>query len=278
VKYALTEDMNLRFSGSQTVSTPEFKEVAPFLYEDVTTSIGGNPDVIGFSKVLNLDLKYEWFFSKSELLSVSVFNKVIDNPINLVIANDATGAQRFFRTGDKATVYGIELEARKNLISNEDDDTILSAGANITYMSTEQDLKDQGGQFTANFDRTSDELQGASPLLINADISFSPKFENYKPTAGLILSYFSDRIDALGSGETGNIIEQSVTSLDFVLKNKIKQNFEINVSAKNLLNPSIRYSREIPGQGDILVSSATGGALTDYKRGINLSLQLKYKF
>jgi len=45
VKYALTEDQNLRFSASRTVSNPEFKEVAPFVYENVTDRIGGNPDL-----------------------------------------------------------------------------------------------------------------------------------------------------------------------------------------------------------------------------------------
>ncbi len=280
IKYSFNDDMNLRFSGSQTVSTPEFKEVAPFVYENVTTSIGGNPDVIGFSKILNLDLKYEWFFSRSELVSISVFNKVINDPINLVIANDATGTQRFARTGDKATIYGIELEARKNILLDEDDKSILAAGANITYMDTKQDLYEQilGSIASFNFNRSSDELQGASPLLINADVSYTPTFGNYKPTAGLILSYFSDRIDALGSGRAGNIVENSVTTLDFVLKNKIKKNLEINFSAKNLLNPSIKYTRNTENHGDVLVSSATGGSLTDFKRGLNLSLQIKYKF
>ena len=147
-------------------------------------------------------------------------------------------------------------------------------------MNTKQDLFEQipGSIASFNFNRTSDELQGASPLLINADISYTPRFKNYKPTAGLIFSYFSDRIDALGSGKAGNIIENNVATLDFVLKNKIKKNFEINFSAKNLLNPSIKYSRKVEGKGDVLISSATGGSLTDYKRGINLSLQLKYKF
>ena len=280
IKYSLTDDMNLRFSGSQTVSTPEFKEVAPFVYEDVTSSIGGNPDVIGFSKILNLDLKYEWFFAKSEMVSISVFNKEIKDPINLVVANDATGTQRFARTGDKATIYGIELEGRKNVIVNEDDDTILAVGANVTYMNTKQDLysKIDGTIASFNFNRSNDELQGASPLLLNADISYTPKFKNYKPTAGLIFSYFSDRIDALGSGELNNIVEKSVATLDLILKNKIKKNFEINFSAKNLLNPSIQYTRNVKELGNVLVSSANGGTITDYKRGINLSLQLKYKF
>ena len=55
-------------------------------------------------------------------------------------------------------------------------------------------------------------------------------------------------------------------------------NFEINFSAKNLLNPTIQYVREDQNLGDVLVVSANGKGVTDYKRGMNIGLQLKYKF
>ncbi|WP_339918015.1 TonB-dependent receptor [Yeosuana marina] len=292
IKYAINEDQNLRFTASQTVSLPEFKEVAPFVYEGISTRIGGNPDLLGktnnpnpinigdkgYSKILNLDLKYEWFFSKSELFSLSAFSKEIKNPINLVVGADATGTQRYFRTGDKATIYGIEVELRKNLITTEDEDALLSLGFNASYMHTEQDLYDQiNGTYNLSFNRNKDKLQGASPLLLNADINYSPVFNNYKPTANLVFSYFSDRIDALGSGQLGNVIEKSISTLDFIWKNTINNKFEINLSAKNLLNPTIKYVREAT-LGDIVITSANGKGVSNYKRGMDLGLQLKYKF
>lgn len=272
IKYAFADDQNLRFSFSKTVSNPEFKEVAPFVYEDVTQRIGGNPDLLNdpsFSDVYNLDLKYEWFFSAEEIFSLAAFAKQINDPINLVVANDATGTQRYFRTGDKAEIIGGEVELRKNLLNNSDGDAELSFGFNATYMYTKQDLKSNEGIFTSTFERESDKLQGASPLLLNADLNYSPVFGNYKPSANLVFSYFSDRIDALGSGQLGNIIERSVPTLDLVWKNRIGEAFEINLTARNLLDPSIERVRSDTPEGDILLSQ--------YKRGINLALQLKYK-
>jgi len=274
LKYALNDDQNLRFSASKTVSNPEFKEVAPFIYEGVTQRVGGNPELLenpSFSTIYNIDFKYEWFISRSEIFSVAAFGKQINDPVNLVIANDATGTQRYFRTGDKATILGFELEARKALLLNADEDALLSAGFNATYMHTEQKLKSsEGSLFTSTLDRT-DALQGASPLLINADLSYTPKFgDNYKPMANLVFSYFSDRIAALGSGQLGNIVEKGIPTLDFVLKNKIGKDFEINFSAKNLLDPSIERVREKTSFGNV--------TLSEYKRGIDLGLQLKYKF
>ncbi|CAL2102593.1 TonB-dependent receptor [Tenacibaculum sp. 190130A14a] len=278
IKYALKEDQNLRFTFSNTVSVPEFKEVAPFIYEGIGQRVAGNPNLLddpSFSRIFNLDLKYEWFVSRDELLSIGVFGKQINDPINLVAESSAAGNQRYFRTSNKATVIGVELEARKNLIQNEDEETQLSAGFNFTYMHTEQDLirNISGGQsqFTTSFNRDSDELQGASPFLINANINYSPThYKNYKPIASLVFSYFSDRIDALGAGQLGNVIEKGVPTLDFIWKNKIGEKWEINLNARNLLDPSIERVRENTSIGDVTLSK--------YKRGTNLGLGLKYKF
>ncbi|WP_420570681.1 TonB-dependent receptor domain-containing protein [Kordia sp.] len=291
IKYALTEEQNLRFSASRTVSLPEFKETAPFVYIDVTNRIGGNPDLLGssnpnfinvsdvsYSNVINFDLKYEWFYGKGEIFSVSAFAKQISDPVNRVVAFDATGTQRYFRTGEEARVFGVEVEFRKNLLQNEDEETLLSAGFNTTLMHTEQDLFDViQGTYSVNFRNDKEELQGASPIIVNADVSYSPTFGSYKPTGNLVFSYFSDRIDALGSGQLGNIIEKAVPTLDFILKNKITDKFEINFSVKNILNPDIKFVRETSG-GDVLVTSTNGKGVSGFDRGRNIGIQLKYKF
>ncbi|MFD2551709.1 TonB-dependent receptor domain-containing protein [Bizionia sediminis] len=281
VKYGISDNQNLRFSASKTASLPEFKEVAPFVYEDISVRVGGNPDLLnkGYSKIYNLDLHYEWFFGKGELLSVAAFAKTIKDPINLVVSADATGTQRYFRTGKKASVYGIELEFRKNILTNNNANKILSTGFNASYMHTKQDLdtKIDGNYYDVSFNKTSDALQGASPLLLNADISYSPQFKNYKPTANLVFSYFADRIDALGSGQLGNVIEKGVPTLNVIWKNTIKNNLDITISVLNILNPRIQYYRETT-LGNVLVNSANGKGITDYKRGLELGLDLNYRF
>ncbi|WP_417443535.1 TonB-dependent receptor domain-containing protein [Joostella sp.] len=282
IKYGLTENQNLRFSASKTVSIPEFKEVAPFVYEDISTRVGGNPDLLekGFSKIYNFDLKYEWFISPGEIFSISAFTKQINDPVNLVVGADATGTQRYFRTGDKAEVYGVELEARKDILKNSNTSSLLSFGLNGTYMHTKQDLYSQidGEFYDVSFQKEEDELQGASPFIMNADLNFSPVIgENYKPSMNVVFNYFSNRIDALGSGQLGNIIEKGIPTLDFIWRNEIKDSFQVNLSVRNLFNPSIKYYRETT-LGDVVVNSVNGKGVSDYKRGLDIGLQLKYQF
>ena len=282
VRYALNEDSNLRFAFSKTASFPEFKEVAPFVYESVTQRIGGNPDLLGgldgtgptYSDIYNYDLKYELFLEQGEIISIAAFAKTIKDPVNRVVAADATGTQRYFRTGEQADIYGVELEVRKNLLSNTDGIGVLSLGLNAAYTHTEQDLKDipagTSNTFGTSFDRDSDELEGASPFIINTDLNYSPEFGSYKPKATLVFSYFSDRIFSLGAGSLGNIVEKAVPTMNFVWQNEIGENFEVNLSAKNLLNPTVSLVRENTGIGDITIR--------EYELGVNLGLTLKYKF
>ena len=282
VRYALNEDSNLRFAFSKTASFPEFKEVAPFVYEAVTIRYGGNPDLLGgldgtgatYSDIFNYDIKYEWFLERGEIISIAAFAKTIKDPVNRVVAADATGTQRYFRTGDQADIFGVELEVRKNLLSDPDDNPVVSVGLNAAYTNTSQDLRDipAGAEntFGTTFDRTSDELEGASPIIINADLNYSPVFGNYKPRATVAFSYFSDRIYSLGAGSLGNIVEKAVPTLNFVWQNSFGEHFEANLSAKNILNPDISFVREGTGIGDITIR--------EYNLGVNVGLTLKYKF
>ncbi|MEY8849727.1 TonB-dependent receptor [Psychroserpens sp. XS_ASV72] len=278
IKYALNEDSNLRFAFSKTASLPEFKEVAPFVYEDVTVRYGGNPDLLGgadgngptYSEIYNFDLKYEWFIDQGEILSLGAFAKRINDPVNRVVAADATGTQRYFRTGEAADVFGLELEVRKNLTVNEDNDPVLAVGFNGSYTFTEQDLKDVSGTFGTAFAEETEELEGASKWVFNSDISYSPTIKNYKPTLTLVGSYFSDRIYSIGSGSLGNIVEKAVPTLDFVFKSPLTENLDLNIAARNLLNPDISLVREGTGSGDVTIS--------EYKIGVNLGMSLKYKF
>ena len=279
LKYELAENQYLRFASSVTQTIPEFKELSPFEYVSPTGRVTkGNPD-LEKSDVYNADLKWEMFPESGQLFSASTFYKQIINPINLTQARGSSGNFIYENTGKKATVFGIELEARTPLIKNDDEQTLLSFNANLTRMWTNQDLFEN---FQYNGVKESN-LQGASDLIINGALSFSDKKEN-EFNATISGNYSSDKIYVLGSPEdfassdtlyNDEIIEKGFVSLDMVVSKQIGKHLTLKLVGKNLLNPKIEQTQNIR---NLITGEETNETVLSYKRGVDLRLGVTYKF
>lgn len=281
-KYKLDEKQNLKFAASNTYTLPQFKEKVKILFQEVGQDYEGN-DKLYASTNYNADLSWELYPSNDELISVTAFGKLIQNPINEMFTNSSSGNITYANTGDKAVVTGIELEFRKNIFEIENENNLkekLAFGFNGSYMYQDQDLNNNKvlieNGFGANFTFKNSKLSGASDLLANADISFSKEFKNDKDiTATLTYAYVSDKLAVIGTSERGNLIDKSISRLDFILKSNLTKNLKVGLSYKNILNPAYKRVTEqskapVIKTDDILASS--------YKIGSNLNLSLNYKF
>ena len=275
-KYEVNEKQNIKFAASKTYTLPQFKERAPFLFEEVGQSFFGNENLYN-STDYNFDLKWEMFPKNGEVISFTGFGKYIQNPINQVTVASATNDISWVNSGEKAIGLGIEGEWRKNIISKENNSTgektNLGFGLNVSYLYTNQDLDTQkviveNPGISVAFTNQDSRLSGASDLLINTDLSFNKEFKNDKSlTATLAGGYFSDRIYALGVTGKGDLVDSEVITLDFILKYKLSKNIGFSLSAKNLTDPTIERKQDIQ---DIVVDS--------YKKGRNFSISMKYSF
>lgn len=273
LRYGINEKQNIRFGASKTYTLPQIKERALFVYEDVTQIKVGNPDLYP-SEDYNVDLKWELFPAKEELISVTTFGKYILNPINEVTISSATNDISFVNTGDFGYVAGIELEARKQLMNPENEKNRLSAGLNVSYMYTNQELNSakvrRETRYNVEFTDEETSFSGASDLLLNADLSFTRNYGNESNfIATLAYSQFSDRIYAIGTNTRGNLVDKSFGTLDLILRSKVGQKLNFSFAAKNLLNPDIERTQE---------NSAGDTTIRSFKRGVNLSLGFSYNF
>ncbi|BCY28054.1 TonB-dependent receptor [Flavobacterium okayamense] len=275
-KYEINDKQNLKFATSKTYTLPQFKERAPFLFEEVGQSYFGNENLYS-STDYNADLKWEYFPAKGEVLGFTGFGKLIQNPINQVTVASATNDISWVNTGEKAIGLGIEGEWRKNILSiensNSEQTTNLGFGLNISYLFTNQDLDTQkvieeNPGISVAFTNEESRLTGASDLLINSDISFNKTFSKEKSlTATLSGGYFSDRIYALGVTGKGDLVDSEVITLDFILKFNVNKNISFGLNAKNLTDPTIE---RIQDKQNVIVDS--------YKKGRNFSISMKYTF
>lgn len=279
IKYELNDKQFLRFATSFTQTLPEFKELAPFEYVSPTGRVTRGDPNLEKSEVFNIDLKWEFFPKKSELISATTFYKQIKNPINLALTRGSAGIFQYSNTGEKATVFGIELETRLNLIENEDEESLLNFNANLTQMWFNQDLLSDFQYKNI----TESELQGASDFILNSSLSYNCQKEK-EFIATLTGNYSSDKIFALGSPEDNvnsaelyndEIIEKGFIAMDLVVSKKLTDKLLLKFVGRNLLNPDIDQTQLIR---DINTGEETNETVLSYKKGSLLSLSLKYTF
>ena len=288
VKYAPNDKNSVRLAGSITQTLPEFKEIAPFQYVSPTGLITfGNPDIVA-SKNLNLDLKWEYFYSDSELVSVTSFYKRISDPINASVTRGSTGYFSYFNTAEKATVYGVELESRVNLIT-VDDRPKLRLNLNATRIWHSQDLKDvvdETGAVKETFkykDLTETGLQGASDLILNTALNYSNLKEN-PLEATLAFNYASEKIVILGGPEdqatkdidyNDAIVENGIPMLNLTVKKVLSDNLDVNLTARNILNPNIQLTQLVKDPNTAIETNET---VLSYTRGRQISISFNYNF
>ncbi|NME70115.1 TonB-dependent receptor [Flammeovirga aprica] len=273
LKYSLDERSNMRFAASKTITRPGMRELIPFEYQTVVggEAIIGNPNLKN-AQNYNVDLKYEIFPNSGELFSVGLFGKYLDNPIEKVARPSAGNVYSFDNIGT-ATVAGIEIEFEKSLgsIINNGSEALRNTtiGMNGTFMYSQMTIADDINTIVTNRQRA---LQGASPYIVNANVGYQQDWNNGNINSIFTLTYttFGDRIFAAGAMGAGDIYEKSFGTLDLIVRNKIKDALSFNVSAKNLLNPSIERYQKFEGGTTKQVSS--------YKLGMELGVGISCTF
>ena len=270
IKYNFNENSIFRVAASQTYTFPQFKETAPFKYQDVNFSSQGNPDLKP-SENYNIDTKYEYYFSSSELVSLTGFYKYIQNPIARSEIPSGGNTLTYLNVGDDASITGFELEARKNVLKSDDEEEneySLNAGLNASVLFSKVNLDSNS---IAQFQQASSQLEGATPFLMNADLTFKKKYSESEFTTSLVFNYFSDRVYSIGTRGFENIIEKGIPTLDLVSSLKLGEKYSLKLKATNIINPDFQLSRDSSTSGNNVV-------LSNYKKGVNLSLGFSYDF
>ena len=241
MKYQMNEKNSLRFAFSRTVTRPSFIEMAPFLYQESygSTQIRGNADLQnGYN--YNIDLRYELFEKNGDMLSITAYYKHLKAPIERVQTLSGGSAVHSFRNADNGMATGVEIEFRKEIVKD------LRFGVNGSYMYTNVKLP-EGGAYT-NSQRA---LQGASPYLANADLTYSPAFSNDRQlSVALLYNLQGPRIHSVGISGLGDIKQQPVHTLNFTGSYRFNRRFAVKLQVNDLLNQDILFKQEVPTTGD----------------------------
>ncbi len=232
--YAITPSMNLRAGFSRTVSRPQFRELSPFEFTDVTggRSAVGNPDLLR-TLITNYDVRYEWYYSQTELFAVSYFRKNLDDPIEQIVEPGAN-IRTSFRNAERAINQGLELEIRKNLGSVWGRFENASLNVNYTYVDSTVTIGEQEQSIVTSLVRP---LVGQSKNVFNANLLY--EVPQWAFDTRLFFNYQGERITDVGSLGLPDIIEKGFPSFDARFSKRFggdSKRWGIEFEMENLLN------------------------------------------
>jgi len=278
--YTLNEAMNVRGSVTQTLARPEFRELAPFRFDDYRQSTYGNP-ALERTRITNYDVRWEWFPEPGEVLAASAFYKSFLKPIEQVYLI-GSGISVEPANAHDATSFGLELEARTRLdvLGSLFDD--FSIGGNLTLVSSEVvfdpdellrvfdgvNVIDYGASVLTN---TSRPLQGQSPYVVNLSLGYDNPESG--TSASVMFNSFGERLAFVGTEGVPDTYEQPRPTLDFSVSQNLPFGLQARLSAKNVLDASSRYVQRFEG------GAAEETIVTEqYTTGRSLTLGIAFSF
>lgn len=286
------QDMQLRLHGSKTIARPQFRELAPQVYQDFESNrqFIGNPFLID-SELYNAEARYEWFFARDQRLTLAGFFKKIENPIEAVafVAAGSTSLQTGFSNAPSAKLYGAEIEAQKYIPLDT-----LGGG----FFATKRLVLIGNYTFTKSEIESGDELV-PSPILGAPPVQSSLLFDDGAPLVGqsdhlvnfqigfedteslsqltVLFNYASERVTNRGPVVEGvrlpDIVEKPGLRIDLVARQGFElagAEFELKFEGRNLTKTRYQEYQTFPN--DVRVDTNT------YNLGRVFTVGLSAKF
>ncbi len=232
--YNFTEKSLLRLAYGKTLNRPEFREIAPFSFYDFVNNrvIQGNSEIQN-ARVDNVDFRYEFYPTPSEIVSIAAFYKKFTNPIEVVF--ESSGSNEIsFENAESAFSTGIEVEVRKSLdkISGSPFINKLNLVFNGAFIYSRV-------KFDANTINQSDNrpLQGQSPYIINAGINYNDTKNNTQ--VSLLFNVIGKRIYAVGNSFAAGYpdwYEMPRNVLDLTFSKEVYKNLIVKGGITDILN------------------------------------------
>lgn len=234
------ETFQLRLAYSETAVRPDLREITASSYVDPITGdlIRGNPGIVP-ADVENIDLRAEWYFESGDNLTVTLFHKDIENPIEFfeIPASDTTIAREVVNA-ESATLSGIEFEGLKEL-------SFLGGFFDTMFMQGNLTLQDSELIAGANANsptNPSRPLTGASEYVANIMLGYDSP--NARHTASVIYNIFGERLFVAGRNGAPDGFEQPFQSLDFTYFWYPTERMTVKLVAQNILGSTIDIERE----------------------------------
>ncbi|GAB3329714.1 TonB-dependent receptor [Marivirga atlantica] len=248
----LTERQNLRFSYFKTIARPSFKELSFAQIIDPISNRIFNGGLFVYegewdgnlrsTLVDNIDLRWELFLDRDELISASVFYKGFSDPIELVrIRTQLTSNEYQVRNLGDSRAYGAEIEFRKSLGFISPGLENFSVNGNYTYTKSLLQMSETEYQSRLDYEKPGENIDetrpmaGQAPYVINAGIIYDDIDKSFD--AGIFYNVQGPTLVVVGGSLFPDVYTEPFHSVNFNLNKRFGANeqFSLNVSVNNIL-------------------------------------------
>lgn len=262
--YSVSQKQNLRFSYSQTIARPSFKELSyAEIFDPVSgrTFIGGlfrdANDEVGITYwdgnlvstgIQNIDLRWEYYQELGQMVSLSGFFKSFDKPIEMVQYATQTGSFQPRNVGD-GTLIGAEVELRQNLGFIHPSVADFQLTANVTFTDsriemskTEYDSRVDNARTGQVIDKERD-MAGQAPYIVNAGLAYNGGEAGFWQgfEAGLYYNVQGETLQFVGIADRPDIYSKPFHSLNFNTNKSFgrEKRFQVGLKVENILNAKV---------------------------------------
>jgi outer membrane receptor for ferrienterochelin and colicin len=264
--YRINDKNNLRLSYGRTINRPEFREVSSSIYYDfdLASDVQGNTDLRS-CYIDNVDLRWEFYPSRSETISVAAFYKHFDSPIEWTYTvAGGTDLVYSYENALSADNYGVEVDIRKDLsfiglpnFSLSFNGALIRSRVHFEEGSKEDDRP----------------MQGQSPYLVNTGLFYNNKALGMD--IALLYNRIGKRIIGVGrnegsEGDSARVpdsYEMPRNSFDLTFSKDLGKHLDVKFYVRNILGEGVHY-KQFDGDIEQIARS--------WNPGRNIGLQLIY--
>lgn len=279
LSYNINKQNLMRLAYGRSVNRQEFREISSSVYYDfdMFSSVIGNTNLKP-AYINNFDVRYEFYPSGSEIISLALFYKDFKDPIEWTYI-DAGGSYTYtFLNAKSANNYGIELDIKKNL------DFIGLKNFSLTFNGAIIKSKVKFEENSIN--EHNRPMQGQSPYLINTGLFYQN--DKWGLTSSLLYNIIGKRIVGIGKVDTseGSTINNDIpdmyemprNTIDFSITKKLGKQFEINAGIKDILAQKVQF-KQFPKFKDAEGNIHEREQVTkEFKPGRNISVTARLNF
>ncbi len=279
VIYSLNESQNLRFSATRTIARPSFKELSFAQIIDPLTNRIFNGSFFEYASwsgelvethINNVDLRWEQFFDRGQMFSISSFFKDFSDPIEMVrIAEQQTSTEFQPRNVGRGTMLGAEIEWNASFAGWSQKLENLFFNGNITLIESQITMSDVEFNSRKSYERVGQTIAktrtmaGQSPYVLNGGLSYtSPESQT---NVGIYYNVKGPTLQIVGLGLFPDVYTDPFHSLNCSITTKLgkEKRVDLKLRVSNLLNDEVvSVYKSFGAQDQIFSRYAPGWALS----------------